>query len=76
DRLFEPKHEAILRNLVGVLLLVTLAPALLSAILLASLFDEPFAYLLLVMANFVVFCNLWLLIIFLSGMKVYKRILL
>ncbi|WP_410966286.1 exopolysaccharide Pel transporter PelG, partial [Salmonella sp. SAL4449] len=48
----------------------------LSAILLATLFDEPFAYRLLVMANFVVLCNLWLVIIFLSGMKAYKRILL
>lgn len=60
----------------GVLLLVTLAAGLLSAILLATLFDEPFAYRLLVMANFVVLCNLWLVIIFLSGMKAYKRILL
>lgn len=76
DRLFERKHEAILPNLVGVLLLVTLASGLLSAILLATLFDEPFAYRLLVMANFVVLCNLWLVIIFLSGMKAYKRILL
>lgn len=76
DRLFERKHEAILPNLVGVLLLVTLAAGLLSAILLATLFDEPFAYRLLVMANFVVLCNLWLVIIFLSGMKAYKRILL
>ena len=50
DRLFERKHEAILPNLVGVLLLVTLAAGLLSAILLATLFDEPFAYRLLVMA--------------------------
>ncbi|MWW05289.1 histidine kinase [Pseudomonas aeruginosa] len=49
DRLFERKHEAILPNLVGVLLLVTLAAGLLSAILLATLFDEPFAYRLLVM---------------------------
>ena len=44
--------------------------------MLATLFDEPFAYRLLVMANFVVLCNLWLVIIFPSGMKAYKRILL
>ena len=41
--------------------------------MLATLFDEPFAYRLLVMANFVALCNQWLVIIFLSGMKAYKR---
>lgn len=75
DRLFENRREAILPNLVGILLLVTVASGILAIVLLAALFDEPFAYRLLVMANFVVLCNLWLVIIFLSGMKAYKRIL-
>jgi len=40
------------------------------------LFDQSFLYRLLVLANFVTLCNLWLVIIFLSGMKAYNRILL
>ncbi|NWB83907.1 MULTISPECIES: exopolysaccharide Pel transporter PelG [Pseudomonas] len=75
DRLFERKYEQILPNLVGVLLLVTLGSGLLGIILLATLFDQPLVYRLLTLANFVVLCNLWLVIIFLSGMKAYNRIL-
>ena len=76
DRLFERKHELILPNLLGVLLLVTLTSGLLGFTLLAVLFDQSFLYRLLVLANFVVLCNLWLVIIFLSGMKAYNRILM
>jgi polysaccharide biosynthesis protein PelG len=76
DRLFERKFSRILPNLVGVLLLVTLSSGGLGALLLWALFDEPLMYRLLVLANFVTLCNLWLVIIFLSGMKAYNRILL
>ncbi|QZI67909.1 exopolysaccharide Pel transporter PelG [Pseudomonas protegens] len=76
DRLFERKYEQILPNLVGVLLLVTLGSGVLGIVLLSTLFDQPLLYRLLTLANFVVLCNLWLVIIFLSGMKAYNRILL
>ncbi|MCU1729650.1 exopolysaccharide Pel transporter PelG [Pseudomonas sp. 7P_10.2_Bac1] len=76
DRLFERKFTRILPNLVGVLLLVTLTAGILGTLLLWALFDEPLTYRLLVLANFVTLCNLWLVIIFLSGMKAYNRILL
>lgn len=76
DRLFERKYEQILPNLVGVLLLVTLGSGALGILLLITLFDQPLIYRLLTLANFVVLCNLWLVIIFLSGMKAYNRILL
>ena len=76
DRLFERKFSRILPNLVGVLLLVTLSSGVLGTLLLWALFDEPLMYRLLVLANFVTLCNLWLVIIFLSGMKAYNRILL
>ncbi|AXK51915.1 MULTISPECIES: exopolysaccharide Pel transporter PelG [Pseudomonas] len=76
DRLFERKYEQILPNLVGVLLLVTLGSGVLGIVLLGTLFDQPLLYRLLTLANFVVLCNLWLVIIFLSGMKAYNRILL
>ncbi|HWV10415.1 MAG TPA: exopolysaccharide Pel transporter PelG [Pseudomonas sp.] len=76
DRLFEKKNDRILPNLIGILLLVTISSGLLAMLVMGLLFDEPFTYRLLVMANFVVLCNLWLVIIFLSGMKAYNRILL
>lgn len=76
DRLFEKRHSRILPNLLGMLMLVSIASALLALLLLGLLFDQPFSYRLLVLANFVVLCNLWLVLIFLSGMKAYRRILL
>ena len=75
DRLFERRLDLILPNLVGILLLVTIVSGLLAICVLGLLFDQSFSYRLLVMANFVVLCNLWLVIIFLSGMKAYNRIL-
>ncbi|MGV8921701.1 MAG: exopolysaccharide Pel transporter PelG [Pseudomonas sp.] len=76
DRLFEKKFDQILPNLIGVLLLVTLGSGVLGIIVLSTLFDQSLIYRLLTLANFVVLCNLWLVIIFLSGMKAYNRILL
>ena len=76
DRLFERKQEVILPNLVGILLVTTVSSGVLGFLLLSLLFDQPFLYRLLMLANFVVLCNLWLALIFLSGMKAYNRILL
>jgi uncharacterized membrane protein len=56
--------------------MVTVGAGVLGVIVLALLFDQPLIYRVLVLSNFVVLCNLWLVIIFLSGMKKYNRILL
>lgn len=76
DRLFEKRFDLILPNLLGVLLIVTLVSGVLGAVVLATLFDQSFLYRVLVLSNFVVLCDLWIVIIFLSGMKQYNRILL
>ncbi len=77
DRLFEQRRDLITPNLLGVLLLVTLGAGLLGTLVMLLLFPEQsFLYRLLVLANFVALCNLWLVVIFLSGMKAYNRILL
>jgi len=76
DRLFEKKPHVILPNLLGIMLIATVGAGLLAFVLLWWLFDQPFLYRLLVLTNFVTLCNLWLVIIFLSGMKQYNRILL
>lgn len=76
DRLFEKKPHVILPNLLGIMLIATVGAGLLAFVMLWWLFDQPFLYRLLVLTNFVTLCNLWLVIIFLSGMKQYNRILL
>ncbi|WP_309043987.1 exopolysaccharide Pel transporter PelG [Marinobacter sediminicola] len=72
DRLYEKRNGLILPNLMGVLWLSTLLA--LAGGLPAVLFllpDTSTMYKLLMLANFVVLCNLWPVTIFLSGMKSY-----
>lgn len=76
DRLYEKKAGVILPNLVGILTLVTLLGGGLGGVLVFSLFGESLLFCVLLVANFVTLCNLWMVIIFLSGMKAYNRILL
>lgn len=76
DRLFEKNYDQIMPNLLGILLIVTLGASAIGIAVLGLLFDEPYIYRALALANFVVLCNLWLVIIFLAGMKAYNRILL
>ncbi|WP_417501779.1 exopolysaccharide Pel transporter PelG [Marinobacter sp.] len=75
DRLYEKRKLLILPNLMGVLWFSTLLA--LACGLPAALFLLPgtsVVYKLLMLANFVVLCNLWPVTIFLSGMKSYTLI--
>lgn len=74
DRLFENKKDIILPNLMGAIWLVTFVAGISGSLLLWLLFDEPLSYELLMLANFVVLCDLWIVIIFLSSMKAYLKI--
>ena len=76
DRLYEQKAKVILPNLIGILTLVTLSAGVLGCLFVFSMFAEPVLFCVLLVANFVTLCNLWMVIIFLSGMKAYNRILI
>lgn len=77
DRLFEKRYDIIMPSLLGVLLAITLAAVLFALLVLYFLFEgTTVLYNILMFGNFVVLCNLWIVIIFLSGMKAYNRILL
>lgn len=76
DRLFENNHAMILPNLYGLLTLNTAFCGLFAAAFCAVFFPaESLAYSILMTSAFVTLTNLWLVVIFLSGMKVYNRIL-
>lgn len=76
DRLFENKHDIILPNLFGLLTLNTTIAAIAGgAFCLLAFTDESLLFRLLMLSNFVTLTNLWLVVIFLSGMKAYNRIL-
>lgn len=74
DELFTRDMDEILPNVFGALLLSTLAAALLGLAVLPAFGDRSLAWNLLMFGSFVALCDLWVVVIFLSGMKRYKVI--
>lgn len=75
DRLFEKSDDVILTNFHAVTLSVTLVGGILGVLAVIFLFpDQSVMYRLLLLAAFVVMCNIWIATIFLSGMKQYREI--
>ncbi len=76
DRLFEKDISVILPNFIGALFVTTLVSGLFAIGLAIFAFPQQGSvYRILLVANFVVLCNIWIATIFLSGMKNYKAIL-
>jgi polysaccharide biosynthesis protein PelG len=75
DRLFEKDNNSILPNFHAVSLTVTVAGGALALLAVVFLFPQQSAlYRLLLLAAFVIMCNIWIATIFLSGMKQYRAI--
>lgn len=75
DRLYEKQNALILPNLMGVIWCSCLLALAVGLPAVLWLFPETSTvYKLLMLANFVVLCNLWPVTIFLSSMKSYRRI--
>ncbi len=75
DRLFEGKDHIINPNLFGALLLTTLCSLVIGVLLALTLFSESFAYEVLMISNFVTLSNIWIVVIFVAGLKRFKLIL-
>ncbi len=75
DRLFEGRKRVVLANLMGALALTTLCAGVPATLVLWLLFEESPLYELSALGSFVVLCDIWILVIFLSGMKAYRLIL-
>ena len=75
DRLYEGRDQRINPNLFGALLLTTLVSGILGVVLMATIFHEAFAYEVLMIANFVTLSNVWIVVIFVAGLKKFKVIL-
>lgn len=75
DRLFESRQDLVIPNLNGLLMLVILAAAGIGTICLFAFFPGlSLVYRLLMLSGFVVMSAIWVMTIFLSGMKLYKAI--
>ncbi|OED38419.1 histidine kinase [Chromatiales bacterium (ex Bugula neritina AB1)] len=75
DRLFEGRDHLINPNLFGALLCTTLVSGALATAAMIQWFDESFSYEVLMVANFVTLSNVWILVIFVAGLKKFKVIL-
>lgn len=77
DRLFEKRNDLILGNLNGLLMGTVVVASLLGTLaIFVALPGESVAYRILMLAGFVLMCCIWIITIFLSGLKRYKAIVL
>ena len=75
DRLFEKRDDIVNANLLGAIALTTGVSALIALILAFTIFDLSFSYEVLMAANFVTLSNMWIVVIFVAGLKQFKLIL-
>jgi polysaccharide biosynthesis protein PelG len=75
DRLFEKKETGVTPNVIGALLLTTLFSGALGTIVAIASFEGHYAYRVFLVVAFVTLCDMWILSVFLSGMKAYRTVL-
>lgn len=75
DRLFELKDDIVNANLLGAIALTTFVSGAIALVLALTIFNESFAYEFLMIANFVTLSNIWIVVIFVAGLKQFKLIL-
>jgi polysaccharide biosynthesis protein PelG len=76
DRLFEKRDDVVAPNVVSIVLAVTLVAGALATLVAVLGFHGEYAYRVFLVIAFVLLCNIWVLSVFLSGMKAYGTILL
>ena len=74
DQTYSNNHAEVLPNLFGVLLVTMAGGSAWAAPFIFWSFAEPFIQQLLLLTNFIVLSGMWIALIFLSGMKAYRRI--
>lgn len=74
DQIFSKRTDQILPNLIAILLLYNLIVSVLSIIGFFYFDDVNATTRIVIAGSFLLLCNLWILIVFLSGMKRYKLI--
>ncbi|NND89690.1 MAG: exopolysaccharide Pel transporter PelG [Granulosicoccus sp.] len=75
DRLYEQQDDIINANLFGAMALTTLVSTVAGLLLGFTVFAQSFAYEFLMLANFVTLCNIWIVVIFVAGLRRFKLIL-
>jgi uncharacterized membrane protein len=74
DRLFEKREDLVGPNILGALLMTTLATGALGTLLSAALFHGHYAFRVYLVAAFVALSDVWMLSVLMSGMKAYAHV--
>ena len=75
DRTFEGREGLVNPNLFGALALATLASVALGGALALAVLDEGLAYEALMVANLAVLSNVWIVVIFVAGLRRFRLVL-
>ncbi len=75
DRLFEKQVELVNPNLLGAILLTSVVSLVIGVFVALFVFSESLATEMLMIANFVVLCNIWIAVIFVAGLKRFAIII-
>lgn len=77
DRIFEKRDHRILPNLFGAMALTTLvAGSFAAALMFLGFAEQSLTYRVLMIESFVILCDLWLVIVLLTGLKYYGAVLM
>jgi uncharacterized membrane protein len=74
DCSYQERHELIVPNLLGALELTTLVSGCLASLVVLSTFHESIVCCALLVAIFVAFCDGWILLVLLSGVKAHRAV--
>lgn len=76
DRLFEKRDTAILGNVMGALLLTFVVSGVVGTLAAMLWLEGSLLYRLCMVAGFVILCGVWIVVIFASSVKAYRRIVM
>lgn len=74
DCMYRRRHERILPNLIGALELATTVSGVVASAVVFATFRESIACRALLVATFVAFCDGWVLLVLLSGVKAHRAV--
>ncbi len=75
DLIFAEKWDEILPNLLGALVITSLTSLLVGVIFWSFFLETSLAYRLLMLSSLVVLSNIWVLVVMLSGLRSYHKVL-
>lgn len=75
DLIYAKKQQEIIPNLLGALIITTLTSVSLALLCWPLFLKQSLFYKLLMLSNLVLLSNIWILVVMLSGLRAYKKVL-